>query len=109
MQKLNTSSWLSIGFALSVVFLTGCSHYQDVSDSSPTTALLSGKITSKEYFKSVEQANLAQQEQEQFEFNREPTRAYNTKTGKFEFVPKDSQQKWNENTKRWEFTPVVKK
>ena len=74
--------------------------------SSPTGALVRGEISADQYLDAVTQANTEARETEQFEFNKEPTRAYNTKTGRIEYVPEGSIQKWNEEDQRWEFTPV---
>ena len=38
--------------------------------------------------------------------DKEPTRAYNTKTGSIEYVPEGTVQKWNEENQRWEFSPI---
>lgn len=75
----------------------------------PTGALVRGEIQADEYLDKIKEANIEARETEQFEFNREPTRAYNTKTGKFEYVPDGATQKWNEQTQRWEFTPITQR
>ena len=98
---------LSLLFLLpALLLLAACSSDPSIS---PTGALISGNLKSDEYLGAVKKANEATNEQELFEANRVPTRAYNTNTGKFEYVPEDTEQFWNEKTKRWEFTPVVEK
>ena len=71
---------------------------------SPTGALVRGEIAADEYLGAVREANEEARANEQFEVNREPTRAYNTKTGKVEYIPDGASQKWNEEAQRWEFT-----
>ncbi|MGC9450930.1 MAG: hypothetical protein ACP5I4_05725 [Oceanipulchritudo sp.] len=73
---------------------------------SPTQALVRGEITADQYLDAVTAANQEARANEQFEVNKEPTRAYNTRTGRIEYVPEGTVQKWNEETQRWEFTPV---
>ena len=73
---------------------------------SPTGALLRGDITSEEYLKAIADANAANRSEELFLLNKEPTRAYNTKTKKIEYLPEGTSQKWNEDKQRWEFTPI---
>jgi hypothetical protein len=75
----------------------------------PTGALVRGELKADEYLGAIKEANIEARETEQFEFNREPTRAYNTKTGKFEYVPDGATQRWNESTQRWEFTPITQR
>jgi hypothetical protein len=72
---------------------------------SPTGALLRGEIATDEYLEAIADANRQDRANEQFEINKEPTRAYNTRSQRFEYVPDGSVQKWNERTQRWEFTP----
>ncbi|HSH09276.1 MAG TPA: hypothetical protein VK995_02740 [Oceanipulchritudo sp.] len=73
---------------------------------SPTGALMRGELTTEEYLVALKDANEETRKNEQFEVNKEPTRAYNTKTDRIEYVPEGTIQKWNESTQRWEFTPV---
>jgi hypothetical protein len=95
--------WL--GALPALLALGGCAT-GDGQSGSPTGALLRGRIAPDQYLREVERANIETREQEQREFNRENTRAYNTRTGRYEYVPADTQQYWNEHAKRWEFTPV---
>ena len=85
--------------AASVLVLTGCASKSSDSEgtrrASPTAALLRGELTTEQYLEAVKDAN-----------EEEPTRAYNTRTGRFEYVPEGTIQKWNEETQRWEFTPI---
>lgn len=89
---------------LLLLVLAGCANSQ-----SPTASLMRGEIAADQYLTAVTKANEETRESEAFELNKEPTRAFNTKTKRFEFVPKDTQQFWNDETKRWEFTPVEEK
>ncbi len=83
----------------------GCTS-DDVAEASPTMRLFRGEIAADEYADEITAANIQTQQAAQFEVNREPTRAYNTKSGNYEYVPEDTQQRWNEEDQRWEFTPV---
>jgi hypothetical protein len=74
--------------------------------SSPTGALLRGELEPDEYLGAVTEANKKARADEQFEMNKEPTRAFNTKTQKIEYVPEDTTQSWSEKNQRWEFTPI---
>lgn len=102
---MKTSIWL-----LLVSFLTGCASNEGVISQglreSPTGKLVRGEIHPDQYLSEVEKANENANAQAQFEMDREPTRAFNTKTKRFEYVPKDTQQYWSEENQRWEFTPV---
>jgi len=92
-----------------ILVMAGCatgSDSEETSRASPTAALIRGELTTEEYLEAVKQANEEDRRTEQFEANKEPTRAYNTKTGRFEYVPEGTIQKWNEQTQRWEFTPI---
>mgnify|MGYP005842051855 CR=1 FL=1 len=89
--------------------LVGCaSSYsrEDPETGSPTGALLRGDLTTDEYLDSLTEANEASRLGQQFEVNREPTRAFNTRTSRIEYVPEGNDRRWNEEKQRWEFTPV---
>ena len=73
---------------------------------SPAGKLIRGEIHPDQYLEEVEKANENDNARAQFEVNREPTRAFNTKTKQFEYVPQDTRQYWSEENQRWEFTPV---
>jgi hypothetical protein len=73
---------------------------------SPTGALMRGELTTEEYLEAIKNANEEDRRNEQFEVNKEPTRAYNTKTGRIEYVPEGTIQRWNDQAQRWEFTPI---
>lgn len=73
---------------------------------SPTGALLRGEIAADQYFSEVKRANEDTRRQQQFEVDRDSTRAYNIRTGQVEYVPEDTQQFWNPERQRWEFVPV---
>jgi hypothetical protein len=72
---------------------------------SPTGALLRGDIPADRYFAEVARANEESRERDQFEVNRDPTRAYNPRTGKIEHVGPNVKVYWNEQNRRWEFLP----
>jgi hypothetical protein len=96
---------------LAVLVLSGCNSpaptpEQTGPSRSPTSALIRGELTADEYLNAITKANEEDRANEQFELNKEPTRAYNTKTQRFEYVPEGTTQRWNEDTKRWEFTPI---
>lgn len=98
---------LSIPFVL----LAGCNSPAPTPEEtgparSPTGALIRGELTADEYLDAITKANKQDRANEQFELNKEPTRAYNTKTQRFEYVPEGTAQRWNEETQRWEFTPI---
>lgn len=97
-----------LGIAL-VGLLAGCASGEGPfagGSRSPTGALLRGEIAPDQYFSEVRRANVETREQEQFEVNKDPTRAYNIRTGRVEYVPEDTQQFWNPDRQRWEFVPV---
>ncbi len=87
---------------------TGCGTFGEYEADSPTVRLLRGEITANQFRDDVAHTNERQRADEAFEQNRVPTRAFNTKTGRFEFVPQDTVQSWNPDTQRWEFTPPDK-
>ncbi len=72
----------------------------------PIGGLIAGQTYPDEYLRKVEQANLQAREAENLERNSPTERAYNTVTGRYEYVPKDTEQRWNEQQQRWEFTPA---
>lgn len=89
--------------------LSGCAGNESPSgyrNTSPTAALMRGEIDREEYLAAVRKANEEAREGEQFEVDKEPTRSYNTRTQRVEYVPEGTEQSWNPATKRWEFTPV---
>jgi hypothetical protein len=94
---------------LCLVFLAGCGtpyNPEDPESGSPTGALIRGELEADEYVDALTDANEATRRGQQFEFNREPTRAFNTKTQRIEYVPEGTDQRWNEKNQRWEFTPI---
>jgi len=94
---------------LPVVF-SGCASTDDTIAegirNSPTGKLVRGEIEADEYPDEIRKANEESRAQELREFNREPTRAYNVKTDRVEYVPEDTEQYWSEENQRWEFVPV---
>jgi hypothetical protein len=97
---------------LASLLLTACASSVDPETGeatqarSPAGGLLSGELSPDEYFGAITKANERDREEQQFMLNREPTRAYNIKTGRIEYVPEGTVQKWNEEYQRWEFTPI---
>lgn len=96
---------------LLAAFLVGCASPDTEEGESkaltPTGALVRGELKADQYLNALTEANVEARESDQFEFNKEPTRSYNTKSGRFEYVPEGTSQKWNEQTQRWEFTPIT--
>lgn len=92
------------------LFLVGCTSSDPgegtTRSGSPTGALLRGELQADEYLEAVTEANKQARADEQFELDKEPTRAFNTKTQKIEYVPEGTVQKWSEENQRWEFTPI---
>lgn len=76
---------------------------------SPTGALLRGDIPADRYFAEVARANEEVRDREQFEVNRDPTRAFNPRTGKVEHVGRNAKVYWNTHSQRWEFLPHEEK
>ena len=103
--------WKIILISVSLL-LTACATSVDSEtgeprrSSSPTGGLLRGELSPDEYFGAIAKANERDREEQQFLMNKEPTRAYNTKTGRIEYVPEGTVQKWSEENQRWEFTPI---
>lgn len=89
----------------SACLFVGCTS-NDLAEASPTVRLFRGQIKPDQYAGELTRANEETRDAEQFDVNRQPTRAYNTASGKFEFVPEDTEQHWNEKEQRWEFTPL---
>ncbi|MDP0501726.1 MAG: hypothetical protein Q7P63_16655 [Verrucomicrobiota bacterium JB022] len=85
------------------LFITGCS-WQEFKENSPTGQLLAGELNRDQYLDAITAANEEQRRRDQFEFNRDPTRAFNPETGEYEFVDEDTRQEWNPDTQRWEIT-----
>ena len=105
-------SWKII-LILASLLLTACASSVDPETgettrkaATPTGGFLRGELSADEYFGAIKEANERDRKEEQFLMNREPTRAYNTKTGRIEYVPEGTVQKWNEANQRWEFTPI---
>lgn len=71
----------------------------------PIGGLIAGQTYPDEYLRKVEKANIEAQEADALERNAPTERAFNTKTKRYEYVPKDTVQRWNEEAQRWEFTP----
>lgn len=92
------------------LFLVGCAtadySEEKPKSGSPTGALLRGELEADDYLEAITEANKESRAFEQFEMNREPTRAFNTRTQRFQYVPDGTDQEWNEETQRWEFTPA---
>jgi hypothetical protein len=109
---LEPMSW-KIMLLPAALFLSACASSVDTGDGekperySPAGALVRGELKPEEYFGAIKKANERDRQEEQFIMNREPTRAYNTKTGRIEYVPEGTTQRWNEQQQRWEFTPIT--
>ena len=92
------------------LFIVGCASPNPeegtARSGSPTGALLRGELQADEYLEAVTEANKQARADEQFELDKEPTRAFNTKTQRIEYVPEGTTQKWSEENQRWEFTPI---
>ncbi len=73
---------------------------------SPTGSLVRGDIEPNEYFGAIQRANEEANHRQQFEANIRNERVFNTKTERFEHLPKDHPRVWNPKTNRWEYTPV---
>ncbi len=73
---------------------------------SPLGSVLAGETTGLEgYIEKVRNSNEQARQEELREMNKETVRAFNLSTGQYEYVETDSLQRWNEEEKRWEFTP----
>lgn len=73
---------------------------------SPLGSVVSGKTRNiDDYLKRVEEKNIEDQREAQFEVGREEERVFNLKSGKYEYLPKDADKRWNEDEQRWEFNP----
>ena len=71
--------------------------------------LLSGCAEMESYADDLTAKNNAAHEEAMIDMNLETVRAYNTKSKKFEYVERDTVQKWNEEEKRWEISPPGEK
>jgi hypothetical protein len=103
--------WIIV-HVLAALLLAGCAsgipgEEGEAKARTPTGALIRGELKADEYFGAITEANEKERENESLLMNLEPTRAFNTKSGKFEYVPEGTTQKWNEETQRWEFTPIT--
>ena len=86
-----------------------CKSVEEDVRGSSIGSVVTGETTNVEgFFGLMRRANIEAQEQEERERNQETVRAFNLKTGRYEFVPMDSIQHWNEEERRWEFHPVAK-
>ena len=59
----------------------------------------------EDYLEKISQSNKMAREDELREMNKDTVRAFNLSTGQFEYIETDTLQRWNEEEKRWEFTP----
>ena len=67
---------------------------------------MSGETTDFDaYLAKVRSKNEEARQEETRQYNKATVRAFNLKTGKYQYVPADSLQRWNEEEKRWEFNP----
>ena len=97
----------SLVFLLSGAFLVGgCTSVEEGVKESSIGSVVTGETTDVEgFFERVRRQNQEDRDQKERNRNRDTVRAYNLKTGKYEFVPSDSLQRWNEEERRWEFHP----
>ena len=100
-----------VGLAsLGVIILCGCTATRDAIDrglnESPTVGLLRGDVSRAEYTDRLTQANENARAEVEIEANLSPSRAYNTRTGRYEFAPEGANVQWNDEARRWEFTPA---
>lgn len=94
------------GALCAILFFTSCNSVDQGFRESPIGSVVTGETSGvKGYLKKVEQSNIQQQQQEEFEYHRDSVRAYNLKTGKYEKPPKGSEPEWNKEKGRWEFSP----
>ena len=95
--------------SISLFLLAGCagpdSPYGMASSPGGLGAVLRGEAGAEDYLRSVEQRNLETRESAELARNAPTERAFNTRTGRVEFVPADTEQRWNPERRRWEFTP----
>lgn len=102
-------SWLrNVSALTALLIIAGCGTMapdQEIRQTSPTAALLRGEIATDQYLAALKDVNERARADAQFEVNREPTRAFNTRTQRVEYVPQHTRQFWNESTQRWEFNP----
>ncbi len=98
---------LNLIFVAPAIFLfVSCNSVEeDVRDSSIGSVVTGETTDAESFFGRMRQANIEAREQEERERNLETVRAFNLKTGRYEFVPLDSLQHWNEEERRWEFQP----
>lgn len=101
-----------LGGWLIVLVFAGCStREQPVREGlreSSVGGVVTGRIEPADYFKDVERRNIEAREDERRRLAQEnPDRAFNTETGRYEFVEEDTERRWNEEEQRWEFTPTV--
>lgn len=95
-----------LGALFAIAFCTGCSTVQEEAKE-PTSGPVGSSDTAQleGYLERVGSKNAQARAEETREYNKETVRAFNLKTGKYQYVPIDSLQRWNETEKRWEFEP----
>ncbi len=87
-----------------LIGLVGCNSNNTAIKESPLGSVITGETkTLDKYIGNIKKRNLEDQSSRASEYFKETIRAYNLRTGKYDFVPKDTLQRWNETEKRWEF------
>lgn len=85
--------------------LVGCSTDDPLEDTA-VGGVVSGETRGVDGFlRSVEYRNEQEQRREELLLNQATVRAFNLKTGTFQFVDSDTVQRWNNEKQRWEFHP----
>ena len=94
------------GALCALLLFTSCKSVDQGFRESPIGSVVTGETSGvKGYLNKVEESNIQQQQQEEFEYHKSNVRAYNLKTGKYEHPPKHLEPEWNEEQGRWEFSP----
>lgn len=113
MKGLNQNGrWLAGMAVFATLALGGCASQTDSPygygsfHETPLGGLVSGRSGVQDYLRGVEESNLQTRASQTRDVNQDSARAWNTETGRFEFVPPDTAQRWNEEQQRWEFTPL---
>ncbi len=97
-----------LGTLFSIAFSTGCTTVQQEASERSSGPIGSSDAAQIEgYLERVGSKNAQARAEATREYNKETVRAFNLKTGKYQYVPADSLQRWNESEKRWEFDPDV--
>ena len=86
------------------LILVACNSVEEGVRDSSIGSVVTGETSDVEgFFGRMRQANVEAREQEERERNQETVRALNLKTGRYEFVPLDSLQHWNDDGEALEY------